>query len=650
MGASGRQRSLLAQRVVRVRFISKCERLYASLYRVMGIIVMGEPGVGNLTQVELNTSMRPRKRILDPLEAHEDDINARRVGLFTDWHDTLKGIGVPNKKGYHQVENSGVRQWVENEDIDQGLAADFDDSLSGLGVDISTASYNMSEALMALPNVPLFKQEAPLSPNNSSKQSIGSTTPTTFDDSSQSGDTTDRLFKLLSTETLNSEGPQPSIHQLLQAHLTPSQGGVGVSHHVAASHAGSHGQQNIQSSVQNSCGETSYGQSNIVSHSLSSSFEDNRYQYILGAATSFATKVNEETLSYLNQGQSYEIKVKKLGDLTRCKGKLYHTVIRVCFHERRLQYMEREQLQSWRQMRPGERILEIDIPLSYGVSDVTQDWKCLNNVEFDWDPTKEVGVYIKVNCISTEFTPKKHGGEKGVPFRIQVETYSQTESGLERLHVCACQIKVFKLKGADRKHKQDREKIMKRPPAEQEKYQPSCECTILCELTPETMYIPIPESPSPTNCYPVSQTTTTNSGGGGPVPSTNRGSPQVEHKYSVGNGGSSIKPVENDTPEVLDVNLERSWHGVPLNTGVTAAQTLSWLVANRFAKYSDLFANFTGTDILRLSRSDLIEMCGLADGIRLFNSLHAKKLMCRLSEYVYQQQWGMSYLENFKCI
>jgi CP2 transcription factor. len=50
-----------------------------------------------------------------------------------------------------------------------------------------------------------------------------------------------------------------------------------------------------------------------------------------------------------------------------------------------------------------------------------------------------------VNCISTEFTPKKHGGEKGVPFRIQVETYLQGEGTLKRLHVAACQIKVFKV-------------------------------------------------------------------------------------------------------------------------------------------------------------------------------------------------------------
>ncbi|XP_046686660.1 transcription factor CP2-like protein 1 [Homalodisca vitripennis] len=68
--------------------------------------------------------------------------------------------------------------------------------------------------------------------------------------------------------------------------------------------------------------------------------------------------------------------------------------------------------------------------------------------------------YVQVNCISTEFTPKKHGGEKGVPFRIQVETYIQGDKMCRHLHTASCQIKVFKLKGADRKHKQDRDKIL----------------------------------------------------------------------------------------------------------------------------------------------------------------------------------------------
>lgn len=51
-----------------------------------------------------------------------------------------------------------------------------------------------------------------------------------------------------------------------------------------------------------------------------------RFQYVLAAATSIATKNNEETITYLNQGQSYEIKLKKLGDLTAYRGK----ILKVC--------------------------------------------------------------------------------------------------------------------------------------------------------------------------------------------------------------------------------------------------------------------------------------------------------------------------------
>ncbi|XP_066947871.1 transcription factor CP2 isoform X7 [Macrobrachium rosenbergii] len=511
---------------------------------------MGEPNTGSSGSGEVTTANRTRKRILDPLEVHEDDGNARRPGIFSDWQETLKSLGVPIKKGFISMEGNHPKQG-ENEDIDQGLAADFDDSLSGLGVDISTASYNMSEALLALPTVPLLKHEI-------DKQSYTSSTPATFDESSQSN-TTDRLFK---------------------------------------------------------------------------------FQYILGAATSIATKVNEESLSYLNQGQSYEIKVKKLGDLTSCKGKLYHTVIRVCFHERRLQYMEREQLESWRQMRPGERILEVDIPLSYGIFDVNQSSRNLNMCEFDWDPTKEVGVYIKVNCISTEFTPKKHGGEKGVPFRIQVETYAKTDSGLEQLHVCACQIKVFKLKGADRKHKQDREKILKRPVTEQEKYQPSCECTILTELSSEAVYVPATDtsSISPPVSSAASHGFRTNT-------------PPIELRGDS-SGIDGVKPLENGVLCDQESDQENPYCGAPLHTGHTSAQTAAWLRANNFGDYISMFSNFTGTDLLRLSRSDLTEMCGLAHGVRLYYALHAKSVIPRLTVYVcleHEQVYHAIYLENLTC-
>ncbi|CAH2264212.1 jg22471 [Pararge aegeria aegeria] len=42
---------------------------------------------------------------------------------------------------------------------------------------------------------------------------------------------------------------------------------------------------------------------------------------------------------------------------------------------------------------------------------------------------------------------------------------------------------VFKLKGADRKHKQDREKVMRRPTTGHEKYQPGCDATVLTTVS-----------------------------------------------------------------------------------------------------------------------------------------------------------------------
>lgn len=54
-------------------------------------------------------------------------------------------------------------------------------------------------------------------------------------------------------------------------------------------------------------------------------------------------------------------------------------------------------MSSWQKARPGDRILEVDIPLSYGLFEVLQPNSVLNVVQFNWDPTKEVGAYIKVS-------------------------------------------------------------------------------------------------------------------------------------------------------------------------------------------------------------------------------------------------------------
>ncbi|KAJ8791063.1 hypothetical protein J1605_020864 [Eschrichtius robustus] len=226
------------------------------------------------------------------------------------------------------------------------------------------------------------------------------------------------------------------------------------------------------------------------------------FQYVLCAATSPAVKPHDETLTYLNQGQSYEIRMlnnRKLGELPEINGKLVKSIFRVMFHDRQLQYTEHQQLEGWRWNRHGDRILDIDIPMSVGIIDPRANPNQLNTVEFLWDPAKRTSVFIQVHCISTEFTMRKHGGEKGVPFRVQISTFKENENGeyTEHLHSASCQIKVLKPKGADRKQKTDREKMEKRTPHEKEKYQPSHETTILTECSPWPEITYVNNSPSP---------------------------------------------------------------------------------------------------------------------------------------------------------
>ncbi|XP_030885913.1 alpha-globin transcription factor CP2 isoform X3 [Mirounga angustirostris] len=337
------------------------------------------------------------------------------------------------------------------------------------------------------------------------------------------------------------------------------------------------------------------------------------FQYVLCAATSPAVKLHDETLTYLNQGQSYEIRMldnRKLGELPEINGKLVKSIFRVVFHDRRLQYTEHQQLEGWRWNRPGDRILDIDIPMSVGIIDPRANPTQLNTVEFLWDPAKRTSVFIQVHCISTEFTMRKHGGEKGVPFRVQIDTFKENENGeyTEHLHSASCQIKVFKPKGADRKQKTDREKMEKRTPHEKEKYQPSYETTILTECSPWPEITYVNNSPSP-------------------------GFNSSHSSFSLGEGNGSPNHQPEPPPPVTDVSLKLN-NLLPTTTPQEAQQ---WLHRNRFSTFTRLFTNFSGADLLKLTRDDVIQICGPADGIRLFNALKGRMVRPRLTIYVCQE-------------
>uniref|UniRef100_A0AAY4CT31 Transcription factor CP2 n=1 Tax=Denticeps clupeoides TaxID=299321 RepID=A0AAY4CT31_9TELE len=349
------------------------------------------------------------------------------------------------------------------------------------------------------------------------------------------------------------------------------------------------------------------------------------FQYVLCAATSPAVKLHDETLTYLNQGQSYEIRMldnRKMGELPEITGKMVKSIIRVVFHDRRLQYTEHQQLEGWRWNRPGDRILDLDIPMSVGIVDPRANPTQLNTVEFLWDPSKRTSVFIQVHCISTEFTMRKHGGEKGVPFRIQIDTFKDNESGdyTEHLHSASCQVKVFKPKGADRKQKTDREKMEKRAPQEKEKYQPSYETTILTEvhiqwfLYKKNIYIfswLIFNQPLLLIFKSICSTYVNNS----PSPGFNS--------------------THNSFTWSLSISFPRNKQN--LLPTATPQEAQQWLHRNRFSPYCRLFNNFSGADLLKLTREDVIQICGPADGIRLFNALKGRVVRPRLTVYVCQE-------------
>uniref|UniRef100_A0A8B9ZBY5 SAM domain-containing protein n=1 Tax=Buteo japonicus TaxID=224669 RepID=A0A8B9ZBY5_9AVES len=61
---------------------------------------------------------------------------------------------------------------------------------------------------------------------------------------------------------------------------------------------------------------------------------------------------------------------------------------------------------------------------------------------------------------------------------------------------------------------------------------------------------------------------------------------------------------------------------------ITPQEAQQWLHRNRFSTFSRLFRNFSGADLLKLTREDVIQICGPADGIRLFNALKGRYVVC----------------------
>ncbi|KAG5201109.1 hypothetical protein JEQ12_005643 [Ovis aries] len=303
------------------------------------------------------------------------------------------------------------------------------------------------------------------------------------------------------------------------------------------------------------------------------------FQYVMCAATSPAVKLHDETLTYLNQGQSYEIRMldnRKMGDVPEITGKLVKSIVRVVFHDGRLQYTEHQQLEGWKWNRPGDRLLDLDIPMSVGIIDTWTNPSQLNAVEFLWDPAKRTSAFIQI-------------------------TYTQL----------AAKSKFLSQKVQLGNKKTDREKMEKRAAHEKEKYQLSYDTTVLTECSPwpdtPTAYVNNSPSAAPTFTSPPPPSACS-------IPDSNSSSPNHQ--------GDGI-------PQASSEQLQPS---------ATIQETQQWLLKNRFSSYTRLFSNFLGADLLKLTKEDLVQICSAADGIWLYNALKSRSVRPRLTLYVCREQ------------
>lgn len=113
---------------------------------------------------------------------------------------------------------------------------------------------------------------------------------------------------------------------------------------------------------------------------------------------------------------------------------------------------------------------------------------------------------------------------------------------------------------------------------------------------------------------------------------------------SVSSSNSNIKHIEQNTlspkqPDVEDVVNGFWFYGkflfyakifdlfvqsLVISKDMTPSQLVQWINQHRLGQHMATFAHFSGADLLRMSKDDIIQICGVADGIRMYNTVHLK--------------------------
>ncbi|CAF4081471.1 unnamed protein product [Rotaria sp. Silwood2] len=363
-----------------------------------------------------------------------------------------------------------------------------------------------------------------------------------------------------------------------------------------------------------------------------------QFYFILNALPS-SSRINEETTTYLNQGQPYEIKFQikknKTQHLTRPSmdysfSTTYRSILRLCFWDKILQNQEYELMQKWVNAYQSSSLFDIDMNLTYGILSIIRSKQIPNAIEIVWDASTTTSLFIRFKCTSTDFAQKRHGGEKGILLRIQIDTYENYVDDIRHLYSCYCKLQLFRLKGAQRKNKADKMRIEKLNFHQRRQYQTTLEYTILQQCSISSLYTLnlLSLSYPPDDLFDVCTT---------PIIQENL---LIEKKESDDLENNDQNHYQNNSPEGLSSMLSSSpsnmkhnsteFHNLQsrIETKITIQssneQVLNWLNNNNFSSVINRFQHYKGVDILRLSKNDIRQICNddNAISIRLYNQLN----------------------------
>ncbi|KAK4519170.1 Lipase 5 [Mucor velutinosus] len=202
-----------------------------------------------------------------------------------------------------------------------------------------------------------------------------------------------------------------------------------------------------------------------------------QFNAVLHAPTAVTKKHDEQPVTYLNRGQAYLLDLE-----SSATDSTLTSTISIAFHEASHRQIAENYWKYWisQQENPNEaRAIDLDVNQTTGAYNIRL--VSFDRISFDWQGRFGAKVYVRFNCLSTDFSRIK--GVKGIPMRAIVETTglhyvslpndSQTYKGtFERTTAnniegydykesCYCKIKLFRDKGAERKNKDDKKQMAK---------------------------------------------------------------------------------------------------------------------------------------------------------------------------------------------